>query len=66
VASTLSVMMIPVLGVFSGAVWLGEAVHWQDWTAVALMVLAILSVLWPARAAAAEPVVSSPASRRTG
>jgi drug/metabolite transporter (DMT)-like permease len=49
-ASTLSVMLIPVLGVFSGALWLGEALHWQDWTAVALMVVAIASVLWPARA----------------
>lgn len=49
VASTLSVMMIPVLGVFSGAVWLGERLHWQDWAAVALMVLAIASVLWPER-----------------
>jgi drug/metabolite transporter (DMT)-like permease len=49
VASTLSVMMIPVLGVFSGAVWLEEAVHWQDWTAVMLMMVAIASVLWPAR-----------------
>lgn len=49
VASTLSVMMIPVLGVFSGAVWLDEAVHWQDGAAVALMVVAIASVLWPAR-----------------
>lgn len=50
VASTLSVMMIPVLGVFSGALWLGERLHWQDWVAVALMVLAIASVLWPRRA----------------
>lgn len=66
VASTLSVMMIPVLGVFSGAVWLGEDVHWQDWTAVALMMVAILSVLWPARARAVEPAVSSATSRRTG
>ena len=49
VASTLSVMMIPVLGVLSGAVWLREAVHWQDWAAVLLMVVAIASVLWPAR-----------------
>lgn len=49
VASTLSVMLIPVLGVFSGALWLGEAVHWQDWAAVLLMVAAIASVLWPAR-----------------
>jgi drug/metabolite transporter (DMT)-like permease len=50
VASTLSVMMIPVLGVFSGAGALGETLHWQDWTAVALMVVAIASVLWPKRA----------------
>jgi len=50
VASTLSVMMIPVLGVFSGAWWLGEVLNWQDWAAVVLMVLAIGSVLLPARA----------------
>lgn len=49
IASTLSVMFIPVLGVFSGASWLGEVLHWQDWAAVALMVVAIASVLWPAR-----------------
>lgn len=49
VASTLSVMFIPVLGVFSGALWLGESVHWQDGVAVALMMVAIASVLWPAR-----------------
>jgi drug/metabolite transporter (DMT)-like permease len=49
VASTLSVMLIPVLGVFSGAAWLKEAVHWQDWAAVLLMMVAIASVLWPVR-----------------
>lgn len=49
VASTLSVMMIPVLGVFSGARWLREPVHWQDWAAVVLMLVAIASVLWPTR-----------------
>lgn len=49
VASTLSVMFIPVLGVFTGALWLGEVLHWQDWAAVALMVLAIASVLLPKR-----------------
>lgn len=53
VASTLSVMMIPVIGVFSGALWLGEVLHWQDYTAVGLMLVAIASVLWPARATAA-------------
>lgn len=52
IASTLSVMFIPVLGVFSGAWWLGEVLHWQDWTAVALVMLAIATVLWPTKAAA--------------
>jgi drug/metabolite transporter (DMT)-like permease len=51
IASTLSVMFIPVLGVFSGAWWLGEVLHWQDWTAVALVMLAIATVLWPSKAA---------------
>ena len=45
VASSISVMLIPVLGVFSGALLLGEALHWQDWTAVLLMVAAIGLVL---------------------
>jgi len=49
VASTLSVMLIPVVGVFSGALWLGEVIHWQDWAAVVLMVVSIAAVLWPAR-----------------
>ncbi len=50
-ASSLSVMFIPVLGVFTGAWWLGEVLHWQDWMAVLLVVAAIASVLWPAREA---------------
>ena len=54
-ASTLSVMMIPVLGVFSGALWLGEQLHWQDWAAVGLMTVAIASVLWPAPAGRRKP-----------
>lgn len=45
VASSISVMMIPVLGVFSGAFFLGEVLHWQDWAAVVLMVAAIALVL---------------------
>jgi drug/metabolite transporter (DMT)-like permease len=49
IASTLSVMLIPVLGVLSGAWWLGEVLHWQDFAAIALMLVAIASVLWPAR-----------------
>jgi drug/metabolite transporter (DMT)-like permease len=54
IASSLSVMMIPVLGVFSGAWWLGEVLHWQDWAAVVLVMLAIATVLWPPRSAAAR------------
>lgn len=54
IASTLSVMMIPVLGVFSGALWLGEVLHWQDWAAVALMMVAIAAVLAPARGSPAR------------
>lgn len=47
IASTLSVMLIPVLGVLSGAAWLGEVLHWQDFAAIALMLAAIASVLLP-------------------
>jgi drug/metabolite transporter (DMT)-like permease len=50
IASTLSVMFIPVLGVFGGAWGLGVGLHWQDWTAVALVMLAIATVLWPSSA----------------
>ena len=51
VASTLSVMMIPILGVFSGAWALNEILHWQDWAAMGLMVVSIASVLWPTKPA---------------
>ena len=51
VASTLSVMMIPILGVFTGAWALNEHLHWQDWAAMGLMVVSIASVLWPAKTA---------------
>jgi drug/metabolite transporter (DMT)-like permease len=49
-ASSLSVMMIPVLGTFSGAWALGEALHWQDYAAMVMMLVAIASALWPPRA----------------
>ncbi len=51
-ASTLSVMMIPVLGTISGALWLHETLHWQDGAAVVLMGMAIGTVLWPRRISA--------------
>jgi drug/metabolite transporter (DMT)-like permease len=50
-ASTLSVMMIPVLGTVSGAWWLNEKLHWQDAAAVVLMLVAIATVVWPRRPA---------------
>lgn len=54
VASSLSVMMIPVLGVASGAWWLNEMLHWQDGAALLLIGVAIGTVLWPARATGAQ------------
>lgn len=50
VASSTSVMLIPVLGIGSGALFLGEKLHWQDGAAVALILLAIALVLLPGRA----------------
>ena len=55
VASTLSTMMVPILGVFSGALWLGEVLHWQDWAAVGLMALAISTVLARSKTKTAPP-----------
>ncbi|MGE5713362.1 MAG: DMT family transporter, partial [Betaproteobacteria bacterium] len=50
-ASGLSVMFIPVLGVFSGMWLLGEQPYWQDYTALLLILLALSTVLLPARTA---------------
>lgn len=52
VASSTSVMLIPVLGIASGALWLGEPLHWQDGAAVTLILLSIGAVLLPSRGAA--------------
>lgn len=45
VASSLSIMMIPVLGVFSGAWMLDETPHWQDYAAIVLILVAMSTVL---------------------
>jgi len=47
--SSLSVMMIPVVGVFSGMLVLGETPHWQDYAALILVVGAFATVLLPPR-----------------
>ena len=44
-ASALSVMMIPVLGVFSSMWLLGESPRWQDYVALALILVALSTVL---------------------
>jgi drug/metabolite transporter (DMT)-like permease len=49
VASSLSVMMIPVVGVFSGMVMLGELPAATDLLALASVLVAMASVLLPAK-----------------
>jgi drug/metabolite transporter (DMT)-like permease len=48
VASGLSVMLIPVIGVFSGVWLLGERLGWPDWVALGAILLAMATVLLPA------------------
>ena len=50
--SSLAIMMIPVVGVFSGALLLGETPHWQDYAALVLVVASLATVLLPPKAAA--------------
>jgi drug/metabolite transporter (DMT)-like permease len=47
--SSLSVMMIPVVGVFSSVLVLGEVPGWNDYTALILVVAALSTVMIPAR-----------------
>jgi len=53
VASTMSIMLVPVLGTLSGAWWLHERLHWQDGAAIVLLLAAIAAVMWPGRRSAA-------------
>jgi len=50
--STLSMLMIPVVGVFSGMLVLSERPQWTDYAALVLVTVALASVLIPSRAAA--------------
>jgi len=52
VASGLSVMMIPVVGVFSGAWMLDETPHWQDYSAMVLILIAMGTVLFKPKSGA--------------
>jgi drug/metabolite transporter (DMT)-like permease len=52
--AAISTLMIPIIGVFAGALVLGEPVGWQELAALALVVAALAAVLRPGRAAAAR------------
>jgi len=45
--STLSTLMIPVVGVFSGMLVLSEQPRWQDFAALVLVLLALATVMLP-------------------
>jgi len=52
--SAMSVMAIPLVGTLSATALVGEVPHWQDWIAMGFVMMAIASVLWPARPASAN------------
>jgi drug/metabolite transporter (DMT)-like permease len=54
--SAMSVMAIPLVGTISATAIVGEVPLWQDWLAMLFVMVAIASVLWPAR----TPVTPSP------
>jgi drug/metabolite transporter (DMT)-like permease len=45
--SSLSTLMIPVVGVFSGMLVLSERPHWQDFAALGLVLVALSTVMLP-------------------
>ena len=51
--SAMSITAIPLVGTLSATLILGEVPHWQDWLAMVFVMVAIASVLLPARPAAA-------------
>jgi len=55
--SSLAVMMVPAVGVFSGALVLGETPHWQDYAALLLVVGSLATVLLPSGTARSESAV---------
>ncbi len=54
--ASLSTMMIPVVGVFSGMLVLGEQPKWQEYAALVLVILALATVLVPAPALGGKPL----------
>ena len=52
VVSSMASLPVPVVGVFSGMLVLGEHPGITEWSALALVVAGMLAVLWPARSQA--------------
>ncbi len=50
--SAMSIMAVPVVGTLSAGLLIGELPHWQDYAAMACVVLAIAAVLLPKRSVA--------------
>jgi drug/metabolite transporter (DMT)-like permease len=53
VVSSMSSLPVPVVGVFAGMLVLGERPGTSEWTALALVVAAMVAVLWPGKPAPA-------------
>ena len=52
---SLSMLVIPVVGVFSGMLFLGERPSWAEYVALLLVLASLLTVVMPARQAAGRP-----------
>jgi drug/metabolite transporter (DMT)-like permease len=50
---SLSMLLIPVVGVFSGMLFLGERPGWEEYVALALVIGSLLTVIMPQRASPA-------------
>lgn len=57
--SSLSSLPVPVVGVFGGMLVLGERPGWPEWTALALVLAALVAVMWPTES---KPSASTPAT----
>jgi drug/metabolite transporter (DMT)-like permease len=55
--SSLSTLMIPIVGVFSGIWLLGETPQWQEYVALLLVIASLATVLIPPRRTAFSPAV---------
>jgi drug/metabolite transporter (DMT)-like permease len=63
--TSLSSLMVPVVGVFSGALVLGETPRWSDYAALVLVVGSLATVLIPPRRLPPSPSIG-PGADRTG